>query len=120
MVEKFGQDWFKRIKTEGHVADDYDIIWESELKNVRETLAKEKGFANTTELEKNLTQTERSAFLKEVRKRWSEKVAGVLNSAWMGVPAVIGVGALSAGATDAEFKKGGFPKNIGKLKKFTR
>ena len=120
MVEKFGQNWFKRMKTEGAVADDYDIIWESELKNVRDALLKEKGFANTTELEKNLTEAERSAFLKEVRKRWSEKVAGVLNKAWMGVPAVIGAGALGAGATDAEFKKGGFPKNIGKLKKFIR
>ena len=120
MVEKFGQDWFKRMRTEGAVAEDYDAIWHSELKNVRETLAKEKGFANTAELEKNLTEADKAAFLKEVRKRWSEKVADVLNSAWMGVPAVIGAGALGAGATDGEFKKGGFPKNIGKLKKFIR
>jgi hypothetical protein len=120
MVEKFGQDWFKRMKTEGAVGEDYDLIWNSELRNVRETLAKEKGFANTAELEKNLTEADKAAFLKEVRKRWSEKVADVLNSAWMGVPAVIGAGALGAGATDGEFKKGGFPKNMGKLKKFIR
>jgi len=120
MVEKFAGDWFKRMKTEGAVGEDYDLIWNSELRNVRETLAKEKGYANTAELEKNLTEADKAAFLAEVRKRFSEKVAGVLNNAWMGVPAVIGAGALGAGATDGEFKKGGFPKNIGKLKKFIR